>query len=68
MESGKKILWRYGIGRSPHTGGTGSRLVCLKGRGWGECGDDAGPWRPCGRAFIYPRRMEETITVLKDGE
>ena len=35
---------------------------------WGECGDDAGPWRPHGRTFIYPKRMEETITVLKAQE
>lgn len=35
---------------------------------WGERGDDAGPRRPRGRTFIYPKRMEETITVLKAGE
>ena len=35
VESGKKILWCHGIGRSPHAGGTGSRLVCLKCRGCG---------------------------------
>ena len=33
MESGKKILWCYAVGRSPHAGGTGRRLVCLKCRG-----------------------------------
>ena len=35
---------------------------------WGERGDDAGPWRPRRRTSIYPKRMEETITVLKAGE
>lgn len=35
VESGKKILWCYGTGRSPHTGGTGRRLVCPKCRGCG---------------------------------
>lgn len=34
----------------------------------GERGDDAGPWRPHGRTFIYPKRREETITVLKAEE
>lgn len=59
MESGEKLPWGYGVGRSPHIGGTGRRLVSLEHRGCGdECVDDAGvkSSRPRRRTFTSALR------------